>query len=71
MYMFDVGLIGRPGTISMMCVPGWELTVVIGYDSRFINLLQQHQPLLLPGTENNSYQQGVKELWITGRRLEK
>ena len=67
MYMFDVGLIDKPGTISMMCVPGWELMVVIGYGNRFINLLQQLQPLLLPGAKNNSYQQGVKILWITIR----
>ena len=60
MYMFDVGLIDKPGTISMMCVPGWELTAVIGYGNRFINLLQQHQLLHLPRTKNNSYQQGVK-----------
>ena len=71
MYMFDVGLIDKPGTISMMCVPGWELTVVIGYDSRFINSLQLLQPLPLPGTKNNSYQQGVKILWITDKKLVK
>ena len=58
--MFGVGLIDKPGTISMQPAPGWELTAVIGYGNKFINLLQLLQPLPLPRTKNNSYQQGVK-----------